>query len=306
MDSMQPSFGDAFESMLPNELKQAIFKLAAADNSNEINISLSEDDEASLQAPAIDFLLKLKQEYPATMYSHALSFLTGPTMRWVLKSEWEPHRRVLAAFRAKAPLDIRQSIKHLYMPKVTIRGVIDPSTLANKKEDLKFVTLPDGEDYSPYLDSLHKEGLHGNNAGRLIMKDLQGTIMLIPYVFPCLEKFDFSLDMFDCLPPAISHHPLTDSVSRLLRHEIAFNMSLIMIMLTSLRSLRNVNNVDIRIFWGDFFRRNRRFDYSVSKEDEDKLEILFSRELIKHAPAKSITSYAKQQGIYVMGDKVTA
>ncbi|KAI1521543.1 SprT-like domain containing protein [Pyrenophora tritici-repentis] len=83
-------------------------------------------------------------------------------------------------------------------------------------------------------------------------------------------------------------------------------MSLIMIMLTSLRSLRNVNNVDIRIFWGDFFRRNRRFDYSVSKEDEDKLEILFSRELIKHAPAKSITSYAKQQGIYVMGDKVTA
>lgn len=74
--------------------------------------------------------------------------------------------------------------------------------------------------------------------------------------------------------------------------------------LRALGGLKNVANVDLRVFWDDFFRRDRRFFYSVSKEDEDELQNLFIKELYQYVGAKSIAGYAKEKSMYVAVNKV--
>jgi hypothetical protein len=82
----QLSFEEAFEKLLPTELKQIIFKFAATDedNTNELHVKLAADQANSptLQSSAFALLGNLKKrESMATMYDQALQYLTDPTFR---------------------------------------------------------------------------------------------------------------------------------------------------------------------------------------------------------------------------------
>jgi hypothetical protein len=127
-------FEEAFEKLLPTELKHMIFKFATTDedNTNELHVKLAADQASSptLQSSAIALLGNLKKHKSmATMYDQALQYLTDPTFRWVFISDAQPYRFLLVAFRNQVPLEIRERIKHVYLPKVSVEGLVDPATL---------------------------------------------------------------------------------------------------------------------------------------------------------------------------------
>ncbi|KAI4953794.1 hypothetical protein J4E91_002642 [Alternaria rosae] len=75
------SYSNAFDELLPLEIKQAIFKWAASDNSSEIQIRLLYDNQDRLDAPAVNFLAKLKDQHSTDAYTQAVQYLTGSTFR---------------------------------------------------------------------------------------------------------------------------------------------------------------------------------------------------------------------------------
>jgi hypothetical protein len=114
----QFSFEEAFEKLLPMELKQMIFKCAATDynDTNDLHVKLTADQVISptLQSSAINLLEHLKKHGSmAGMYCEALQYSTDPTLGWVLISCMQPHRFLLVTYRNQVPLEIRERIKHV-------------------------------------------------------------------------------------------------------------------------------------------------------------------------------------------------
>ena len=109
MSSKNISFSKAFDELLPLEIKHMIFKWAASDGSSDVKIKLFPNDQDRLDAPAVDFLAKLKDQYSADAYHQALQYLTGPTFWWTFVSDAQPHRFLFRTFRRLVPMEILPS-----------------------------------------------------------------------------------------------------------------------------------------------------------------------------------------------------
>jgi len=139
MSSKNISFSKAFDELLPLEIKHMIFKWAASDGSSDVKIKLFPNDQDRLDAPAVDFLAKLKDQYSADAYHQALQYLTGPTFWWTFVSDAQPHRFLFRTFRRLVPMEIRQRIENGYLPRVTVNGLMNPNILSVSLENLRMV-----------------------------------------------------------------------------------------------------------------------------------------------------------------------
>ncbi|KAI4648097.1 hypothetical protein J4E93_004508 [Alternaria ventricosa] len=249
MSPKDMSFAKAFDELLPLEIKQMIFKWAASDNSSEIQIRLLHDNEDRLHAPTVDLLAKLKDQYSAKAYCQAVEYLTGSMFRWTFSSDTQPHRYLLRVFRNSVPMEVRQRIQHAYLPRVTVRGLVNPDTLSTSLEDLEMMEMGLLLDCSDYLTRLSAKATSDSTS--IVMKinrDIAGGISLLPHILPSLKKLDLGLDVIDCClaNPDDLRLCRQGRIKGLLRYGPLTGG------LGALANLKDVTSLDVRVYWNDF------------------------------------------------------
>ena len=283
MSPKDMSFAKAFDELLPLEIKQMIFKWAASDNSSDIQIRLLHDNEGQLHAPAVDLLAKLKDQYSAKAYYQAVEYLTGSTFRWTFSSDTQPHRYLLRAFRNSVPMEVRQRIKHAYLPRVTVYGLINPATQSTSFENLRIhnPSIP-----IPYSDYFTRLGAMTSFNWTLmvvqIKKDITGGMQLLPIALPSLKKLAIGLDPIDCLerhPKQITHRDIRpdDLSSRITWGPLPGGFG-------ALANLTEIANLDIRVIWYDFLDKKRNFA-GFSGEIEKKAHVFLMETFCLSLPA---------------------
>ena len=298
MSSKDISFAKAFGELLPLEIKQMIFKWTASDNSSEIQIRLLHDNEDRLHAPAVDLLAKLKDQYSAKAYYQAVEYLTGSMFRWTFSSDTQPHRYLLRAFRDSVPMEVRQRIKHAYLPRVTVYGLINPATRSISFENLPWVNPSIQMPYSDYFTRL---GATTSFSSHLVVmhikKDIAGGMQLLPITLPSPKKLDISLDIIDCLqrnPEDAIQHKVTrfiDWMNLLQSGPLAGGFG-------ALANLAGIASLDIRVIWDDFLNKKRNFEGTCSGEIEKKAHDLFMEALCLSLPdAESIVGHSDNSSV---------
>ena len=288
MSSKDMSFAKAFDELLPLEIKQIIFKWAANDNSSEIQIRLLHDNDDRLHAPAVDLLTKLKDQYSAKLYNQALEYLTGSIFRWTFSSDTQPHRYLLRAFRNSVPMEVRQRIKHAYLPRVTVYGLINPATQSTSFENLGLSEPSIPRPHSDYFTRLGAT-TSSTTFDRLLMimqikKDIAGGMQLLPITLPSLTKLDLRLDIIDCLQrnpeDAIQFEAtcLVDWMNLLQSGPLPGGFG-------ALANLVGIANLDIRVIWDDFLDKKRNFAGRCSGEIEKKAHDILMKALCLSLPA---------------------
>jgi hypothetical protein len=259
--------------------------MAASDDSDDIEIRLTHDDENMLRAPALDLLEELKLEYSAELYTQASQYLTGPTFRWVFVSDTQPHRYLLRAFREHVPKGIRDMITRVYLPHVTARGYTRPSAGYHNID----LNIPHSWNYDHYfirIDPVRKGDW--SHIMRAIRKDIGFGITLLAHVLPSIKRLDIGLDVLDCVP-SLSYHirmlgpgwPNTENGGPLLEQMIP------------LKNLKTIGDIDVRICWDDFFQQDRIPDTPLARDTDTDWQRRFMDKLVKHIPANSIIGHSK-------------
>jgi hypothetical protein len=297
----QLSFEEAFEKLLPTELKQMIFKFTATDedNTNELHVKLAADQASSptLQSSAIALLGNLKKHKSmATMYDQALQYLTDPTFRWVFISDAQPHRFLLVAFRNQVPIEIRERIKHVYLPKVSVEGLVDPATLPQGTihQTGWIMLLPPTSRYSAYFQRIDPD--QSQDVAKIIVAmktDISLGTTLLPCVLPSIDRLDIGLDIGECIGQSTSDQDVFSTVLKLRKGSRSFMVGPLMSTLTPLVHLKNIADVDIRVFWNDHYQRGRTFADTLNKALQEEVQDLYIREFKQQVPAKSVTSHRK-------------
>ncbi|KAI4658542.1 uncharacterized protein J4E79_006948 [Alternaria viburni] len=277
MSPKDMSFARAFDELLPLEIKQMIFKWAASDNSSEIQIRLLHDNEGQLHAPAVDLLAKLKEQYSAKAYYQAVD-------------DTQPHRYLLRAFRNSVPMEVRQRIKHAYLPRVTVKGLINPDTLSTSLEDLQMMEVGSLLDYSAYFTRLGAKAT--SDDASIVMKikrDIAGGISLLPHILPSLEKLDLGLDVIDCCqinPRVLALYRPQGEILGLLRY------GPLTVGLGALANLKDVTRLDVRVYWNDFLHKGQLSRRDFIKANETQYRDHIMKTLCLSLPAaKSIVGH---------------
>lgn len=287
---------------LPLEVRHIIYQeLAFEDDSTDIPISLVDDNSSTqLEAPVIDMLDQLSQ-VSQTTYQEAFGFLTSRSCRWVIHSGAQPHIFVFRALRTHLDAAIRGRIRHIYLPKVGIRGVSDPLRVGDipRPRDGHTVPLPPISQYTPYLRRIDPNAVtrrdHDNSTlATTIYGDINRAFMILPHVLPNVEKIDMSLDIFDCLGDNQYGDAILFRLSKVLtwspqrRHDGPAIFQFVDL----LSGHRNIQNIDIRVFWDDFYHRGRNLAERFPVEKK-AMQDLFIEDMKMRVPAKSITGYPK-------------
>jgi len=298
MSPKDMSFAKAFDELLPLEIKQMIFKWAASDNSSDIQIRLLHDNEGQLHAPAVDLLTKLKDQYSAKAYHQAVEYLTGSTFRWTFSSDTQPHRYLLRAFRNSVPMEVRQQIKHAYLPRVTVYGLINPATQSTSFEHLQMVSPSILMPYSDYFTRLGAMTTYEELFIVMrIRNDIAGGIQLLPITLPSLKKLDLSLDIIDCW----RRQPERAIRVRVTRSEdwmYLLQCSPLPAGVGALANLAGIANLDIRVIWDDFLEKKRNFAGTCSGEIEKKAHVIFMEALRSSLPAaRSIVGHSDSPSV---------
>jgi hypothetical protein len=292
MSPKDNSFPESFDRLLPLEVKQMIFKLAASDNDSDIQISLLHDNEDRLDAPAVDLLAKLKHEYSADVYTQAVQYLTGPAFRWTFISDSQPHRFLLRAFRISVPAEVRKLIEHAYLPRVTVYGLTNSVTQSISLEDLLIMHRPGSTHYSDYLTRLGAASASAYSSTILfqIKRDIAGGISLLPLVLPSLNKLDLSLDIIDC-----SH---TDILSlhgnATLSDQSQFQLinGPLIAGLGALGKSEAITGLAVRVIWKDFLKKDQSFRVEFTEDVEKVSQDSYIKALGLSAPVKSVVSHS--------------
>ncbi|KAI4607722.1 hypothetical protein J4E80_009463 [Alternaria sp. BMP 0032] len=272
MSSKDMSFAKAFDELLPLEIKQMVFKWAASDNGGKIHIRLLHDNEDRLHAPAVDLLAKLKDQYSAKVYYQAVEYLTGSMFRWTFNSDTQPHRYLLRAVRDSVPMEVRQRIKHVYLPRVTVKGLINPDTLSTSLEDLQLMEVGSLLDYSDYFTRLGAKA--ASNCDSIVMKikrDLAGGISLLPHTLPSLERLDLGLDIIDCCQTKgfALHRPQDEILGLLGFGPLTGGLG-------ALANLKDITSLDVRVYWDDFLHKEHLsgYDFITANETQYRNHII--------------------------------
>jgi len=290
MSPKDMSFAKAFDELLPLEIKQMIFKWAASDNSSEIQIRLLHGNEGQLHAPAIDLLTKLKDQYSSKAYYQAVEYLTGSTFRWTFSSDTQPDRYLLRAFRNSVPMEVRQRIKHAYLPRVTVYGLINPATRSTSFEHLQTVNPSILMPYPDYFTRLGAKA--ASDYSSIVMKikrDIAGGISLLPHILPSLEKLDLGLDIIDCCqtnPKDLAQYCPQDEILGLL------GFGPLRGGLEALANLKDITSLDVRVYWGDFLHKEQLSGCDLITDNETQYRDHIIKALCLSLPAaKSIVGH---------------
>jgi hypothetical protein len=138
----------------------------------------------------------------AAMYGQALQYLTDPTFRWDFVSDTQPHWFLLMAFQSQVPLEIRERIKHVYLPRVTARGLVNPAALPPDiiHEIGMIILLPPTSAYSAYFQRIDEyDSQDGAKMTVSIKSDISVGMTLLPRALPSIDKLDIGLDICDCI-----------------------------------------------------------------------------------------------------------
>ena len=297
MSPKDMSFAKAFDELLPLEIKQMIFKWAASDNSSDIQIRLLHDNEGQLHAPAVDLLTKLKDQYSTKAYHQAVEYLTGSMFRWTFNSDTQPHRYLLRAFRNSVPMEVRQRIKHAYLPRVTVYGLINPATRSTSFKNLRMPNPSVPEPYSDYFTRLGATPfLDWVVLIIQIKKDNAGGMQLLPIALPSLKKLDLGLDILDCL----ERKPELMTDDTFVRSEdwmYLLQCSPLSGGFGALANLTEIANLDIRVIWYDFLDKKRNFP-GFSGEIEKKAHVFLMETFCLSLPAaKSIVGHSDSSSV---------
>jgi hypothetical protein len=283
MSPKDNSFSEAFDKLLPLEVKQMIFKWAASNNTSDIQISLLHDNEDRLDAPAVD---------SADVYTQAVQYLTGLAFRWTFISDSQPHRFLLRDFRISVPAEVRQLIEHVYLPRVTVYGLTNSVTQSISLEDLQIRHRPGPIHYSDYLTRLGAASVSSYSGTILVQikRDIAGGISLLPLVLPSLNKLDLGLDIIDCLHRNILS--LHSNVTLSYQSQPHLNDGPLTAGLGALGKSEAIPGLDVRVIWKDFLKKDQTFEINFTEDVEKASQDSYINALGLSAPVKSVVSHS--------------
>jgi hypothetical protein len=126
-----------------------------------------------------------------------------------------------------------------------------------------------------------------------IRNDISLGMALLPCALPSIERLDISIDICDCIGQSTTDPNVSIKLRELRNGRCNFTTGPLMSSLGPLADLKNVANVDIRIFWDDYYQHGRSFWDTLSKTNQEEMQDLYIKELQQQIPAKSITGHLK-------------
>jgi hypothetical protein len=293
---------------LPLELRQAVYHYAATDNrtdnhddddgsAREVRVTYKMNDTTdaeigTLQSQAIATLEKLLKVARNT-WQEPVDYLTGPLFCWVLISDEAPHMFLLRALRKSVPKEVFSKIVHARLLRVSLQrhtfGVHSESVSVSRayQASLDMISA------SAYLSHLGSQyTAEENHLIAKVKSDIRYAMTLLPHTFTSLRRLDINLDIVDCIHKA--GHPPALNIRDILgkdfdRHN---DRGPLVEPLATLRHMKTISLVDIRVLWVDFLGSRRPSGYDLCDVTVQNFQQILIEALKKRIPAKSITGHA--------------
>jgi hypothetical protein len=177
-----------------------------------------------------------------------------------------------------------------------VLGLVDPATLPQSvMHEMGWILLvPPTSEYSAYFQ--RSDQYHSQEDAKMtvsIKSDISMDNTLLPRVLPSIDRLDISLDICECIGLSTREKDVFSVVLNLRKGRINFTVGPLMSTLARLAYLKNIANVDIRVFWKDHYQHGRTFFNTPNKTLQEEVQDLYIKEFKQRIPAKSITSHRK-------------
>jgi predicted hydrolase (HD superfamily) len=198
----------------------------------------------------------------------------------VLISEEAPHMFLHRALRKSVPKEVLGKIVHARLLRVSLQQHIF--------EAFSMPTVT-----SAYVNSLVSQ--YGEQEQHTIAKvkhDIGYAMTLLSHTFNSLRRLDINLDIVDYIHNPC--HTAAENIPRILAEDIhdGTNRGPLLLPLATLRHMKSISLVDIRVLWVDFLGSRRPSGYDLCDVTVQNFQQIMIEALKKRIPAKSITGHA--------------